>query len=117
MNEFRRSTPWDYRRSAAGLLAVVLLVAWAYLKVTGRDGGSTKFLVGSLGRIGLLLAALCLAWTSLKRPVSWLPPGIAGLLLLGLMVLAARPRLVGVVLPAITLLTTLGFVVRILKKA
>jgi hypothetical protein len=114
MNDFRRSPPLDYRRAIVGGASALLLIVGGYLKYSGQ---STEFLNGPLGRIGIFLAVVFIAWPSLRRPMSWLPPGIAGIILIGMMVLAARPRLVAVVLPAIAILTTAGFVVRIFKKA
>ena len=83
------------------------LAAWKY----GDETWST-FASAAMGRIGLVMAALWLAWPSLQRPARWLPPGIAVACVIGLMVLAAKPRLIFVVLPAIGTLTVLTGMVR-----
>jgi hypothetical protein len=113
MNDFRRSPPIDYRRAVVGGISALLLIISGYLKYAGR---SSEFLNGPVGRIGIFMAVLFIAWPSLRRPMSWLPPGIAGIILIGMMVLAARPRLVTVILPVLAILTTAGFIARIFKK-
>ena len=100
-----------YRRLLTLVISISLLVgsllAWLY-----GDPGWSTFASAALGRMGLVLGALWLAWPSLRRPASWLPPGIAVACIIGLMVLAARPRLVVVVIPIIGGLTMLATVIR-----
>lgn len=67
------------------------------------------------GRIGLVLGALWMAWPSLLRPASWLPPGFAVLGVFVLAVLAAHPRLIVVLLPAFGGLLVFATVVRAMR--
>ena len=67
----------DYRRVlvlviAIGLLLTCGIVTWKY-----GQAGSSKFVAAATGRVGLVMVALWLAWPSLRKPASWLPPGFA----------------------------------------
>ena len=101
----------DARRTLVLILAVVLLIGSAAAWWLGREGAAT-FAAAAMGRIGLVMGALWLAWPSLRRPARWLPPGVAVLGVVALGVLAASPRLVIVVIPAFSVLIALGAVVR-----
>jgi hypothetical protein len=76
------------------------------------DKSWSTFASAAMGRMGLVMGALWLAWPSLSRPARWLPPGIAVACVLGLIVLAAQPRFVVFVLPAIGLLTFVASIAR-----
>lgn len=76
------------------------------------DKSWSTFASAAMGRIGLVMGALWLAWPSLSRPARWLPPGIAVACVLGLIVLAAQPKLLVFVLPAIGVLTFLATIAR-----
>jgi hypothetical protein len=107
----------DGRRITVGALAVVLLITSAMLTFWPSQAGSSNFAAASFtGRIGLVLAALWLAWPSLQRPASWLPPGIPILCVVALAVTAANPRLIVVAIPAIGALTLLATFVRTFRK-
>ena len=106
----------DGRRITVGLLAGVLLVTSAALTYWQDQAGASNFAASAAGRIGLVLAALCLAWPSLQRPARWLPPGIAVLCLGALVAIAATPKLVVVVIPALGMLTVLATFVRAFRK-
>ncbi len=105
----------DHRRTLVLLAAIGLLAgsmaAWWY-----SGSGSGSFAAAAMGRIGLVLAALWLAWPSLRRPARWLPPGMAVAGVLMLVVLAARPQLRHVLIPAFIALITLGTIVRMFKR-
>jgi hypothetical protein len=111
----KREEETDIRRTLILVSAITLLIgsvaAWWY-----GEGGSGSFAAAAMGRIGLVLAALWLAWPSLRRPASWLPPGMAVAGVLMLAVLAAQPRLVVVAIPAFIGLLTLAAVVRSVKR-
>ena len=112
MNESETNSP-DIRRIAVLILAVGLLIAcgvlsWRY--------GQANVAAAATGRIGLVLGALWLAWPSLRRPAQWLPPGLAVMSVLALVVLAARPRLIIVVIPALGTLLALGTIIRLMKR-
>ena len=99
------------RRTIVLVLSIALLVAsglaWGFGKTSGFSLAADM-----MSRIGLLLGALWLAWPSLRRPAKWLPPGIAVACVVGLMVLAAQPRFIVFVLPALGVLTFLASIMR-----
>ncbi len=107
--------PIDPRRTIMLLLAITLLAGSLAAKWYGT-GGSANFAAGAMGRIGLVLGALWLAWPSLQRPARWLPPGIAVAIVIALGVLAAQPHLRVVVIPAFAGLLGLAAIVRMLKR-
>ena len=106
----------DVRRHLILALAIGLGVASGMLSWKYGQAGSAKFAAAACGRIALTMAALWLAWPSLRRPAQWLPPGmaVAGVILLA--VLAAQPRLVIVAIPAFGLLLALATVIRMSKR-
>ena len=106
-----KKSPEDPRRWLVLGIAVASLTGSLLCYWFGNQNAST-FLAAALGRIGLVLGALWLAWPSLRKPAQWLPSGAAMICLLALIVLAARPRLVVFVIPAAGLLITLGMFVR-----
>ncbi len=102
----------DGRRIVVGVLALILLITSAVTTFWITEAGSANFAAAASGRIGLVLAALWLAWPSLRRPASWLPPGIPVLCVIALAAIAAQPRLVIVAVPAVAMLTILATFVR-----
>ncbi len=101
----------DHRRTIVLVLAIVLLTTYVFSSWSNLGGASGEFTRAASGRIGLLLIALWLAWPSLRRPASWLPPGMAVAGVITLAVLAAQPKLIIAAVPAfLTLLTVAGFV-------
>ena len=102
----------DSRRTLVLILAVALLLGGASAWWWGGEQGTATFAAAAMGRIGLVMAALLLAWPSLQRPARWLPPGVAVLGVVALGVLAASPRLVIVVVPALSVLIALAAIVR-----
>lgn len=105
----------DYRRWLVLGIAVVCFAIWVWTTFLLGSSGSTKFLSAASGRIALVLVALWLAWSSLQRPARWLPPGFAMMLIVTLCVLAARPKLIIVAIPALGVLLALATVIRVLK--
>jgi len=106
----------DIRRLMVLVIGVASMIVWAFLRWNYGTEGSTKFATAATGRIGLVLIALWLAWDSLQRPARWLPPGFAMALVVGLCILAARPRLIIVVIPALGILLTVSVFVRMFKR-
>lgn len=74
------------------------------------------FVTAALLRVGLVLGALWLAWDSLKRPARWLPPGLAVAGVIGIVVVAAQPRLLLAIGPALGVLALLSGVMRIFRS-
>ena len=107
--------PKDYRRALVLLVAMLCFAIWGAITFLHGQSGSAKFVAAAAGRIALVMVALWLAWSSLQRPASWLPPGFAMMLVVALAILAARPRLIIVAIPALGVLLALATVVRILK--
>lgn len=108
-------SPPDYRRLMVLLLGI-LFGACSFAAWWWGAGGSGNFATGAMGRIGLVFVALWLAWPSLQRPASWLPPGMAVGCVVLLAVLAARPRLVMVAVPVFLGLLTLSAIVRTINR-
>ena len=94
------------------LVISIVLIGGALMAWQSGDESWSVFVSAIMGRMGIVMAALWLAWPSLQRPASWLPPGIAVACVLGLVVLAANPRLVVFVIPALGALTLLATIVR-----
>ena len=82
----------------------------------GDVGATSRFASESLLRIAIVLGCLWMAWPSLKRPAAWLPAGVAGACLVGLMAIAARPKLVVMVVPVVGVIATLATVKRMFSS-
>jgi hypothetical protein len=105
----------DPRRAIVLALSITLLVGSLAARWYG-EGGSGSFATSAMGRIGLVMGALWLAWPSLQRPAQWLPPGIAVAMVVALGVLAAQPKLIFPAIFAITALFAVSAIVRSLKR-
>ncbi|TWU41811.1 hypothetical protein [Novipirellula artificiosorum] len=101
----------DRRRSVL-LLVVVLMMTLSVVAWWFGDDNASRFAAAAMGRIGLVLGALWLAWPSLRRPAQWLPAGVSVIGVVALMVLAAQPRLIFAVLPAVGTLMALTVAVK-----
>ena len=105
-----------------GAVAALLLATAALGLATDRlvglfgDVSTAEFFSAICLRIGLVLAALCLAWESLKRPAAWLPPGLAVAGVVGIAILAAQPRLILVLMPIAGVLLVLGGIIRAFRR-
>lgn len=104
------------RRRLVLIIAIVLLSVSAGVSWWFGDDSTARFAASGTGRIGLVMAALWLAWPSLRRPAAWLPPGIAVGVVIALAVVAFQPRLIVVVVPAVGLLFTLAAAVRAMRR-
>ncbi|KAA5545612.1 hypothetical protein FYK55_07800 [Roseiconus nitratireducens] len=92
----------------------ISLGAWWF----GSDAsGSSNFLSAASGRIGIVLAALWLAWPSLKRPAKWLPASAPVIGIIALIVVAAQPKLILPAIPIVAGLVTLSALVRAFRRA
>ena len=106
--------PPDHRRTIVLVLSIVLLLAYLF-GLTSAEDGNFKLISEMMGRVGLFLAALWLAWPSLQKPAQWVPPGVAMLCLIGLVILAAQPRLRVFVIPVIAAAIAFGVVVKAIR--
>jgi hypothetical protein len=113
-NSHSNRKPIEHRRLLVLVMSVTLLVGYG-IGLTVNDQSGFKPLSEMMGRIGLLLGALWLAWDSLRRPAQWLPPGMALASILVLAVLAAQPKLIVAALPALGVLIAVSVVVRALR--
>ena len=117
----RASAESDYRRLTAGLLAAGLLTTAAigyatpWLQNWIGSESTTQFVVSAMTRIGLVLGAIWLAWDSMRRPASWLPPGLAMVGVVGIVVIAAQPKLIFAIVPLLGGLAVLTSVVRVFR--
>jgi len=91
------------------LTALAFAIHYFYGGVIGGVGAV------SVGRTALMLGAIWFAWPSLQKPVNWLPPGIAAVILLAIVAVAMQPRMALVVIPAVGGLITLASFVRMLR--
>jgi len=110
----KHEPPKDYRRTLVCVMSVALLAGYGYGLSIDEESGF-KLASQMMGRIGLLLGALWLAWPSLRRPAQWLPPGMALACVLTLVALAAQPKLIVVAIPAVGALIALSAVVRSIR--
>lgn len=105
-----RESTTDWRRILLAVLTLCLLIAGGALWFSGDDK-----LWHMLMRPALAFGCLWLAWPMVRRPVHWLPPGVAAAVLLGIGAVAARPRLLVVVLPMAGVLGALAAVIRVVR--
>jgi len=105
----------DGRRSIVLLVAIVMLctsmASWWW-----GESSFARFSSAALGRMGLVLAAIWMAWPSLRRPAAWFPAAVPVIGIVALMVLAAQPRLLFAVLPAAGMLMALSVVVKMFRR-
>lgn len=105
----------DARRLSLLVVSAVILIA-AVASWWFKLGGPDDLPAQMLGRIGIVLAALWLAWPSLKRPAMWLPAGAPVIGIVALIVVAAQPRLLLPAIPMVAVLISLSAIVRAFRK-
>lgn len=112
------SDGWAFRRRLVGGVAVLMLIVAGVGQFTGvieewsGSASTGRFTVAALTRIGLVLGAIWLAWDSLRKPARWLPPGLALVGVIGIVMVAAQPKLVIAILPLFGFLTIFTSVLR-----
>ena len=101
------------QRHLIGIFALIFLSSAALLAL--RDFRDTEFLLSVFLRVGLVLAAIWLAYRQVQQLAKllpgWLLAGLLGLVLL----IAVRPKLVWLIFPAMLVLGALQVVGWILK--
>jgi hypothetical protein len=112
---------WSLRRKLVLAVAVLgaaggllLPYVWDASGERAADQGRAQVVANSLLRIGIVMFALWLAMPSLRKPMLWVPPGLAALGLVGIAAVAAQPRLLLIMLPALGAVWALRFVARFL---
>ncbi|WP_168565720.1 hypothetical protein [Crateriforma spongiae] len=111
----RRSGGIDWMRHAVLLIAVILFVVAVVVRQSETAAGG-QFFGAACFRIGLVFAAVWLAWDSLRRPARWFPP-VALMAGLGVLAaIAAQPRLALVMIPAAGAIVAIGAVVRGMRQ-
>ncbi|WP_404305005.1 hypothetical protein [Neorhodopirellula lusitana] len=114
----RQNKSPNYRRLAAGGLAALLLSVAAigamttWMETWFGSQSTRDFVIAAMTRIGLVLGAIWLAWDSMRRPASWFPPGLAMAGVVGIVVVAAQPKLILAVVPLLGGLAVLSSVLR-----
>lgn len=112
----KQSKPNESRRNLLLAVSLLLLLSGLWLRLRGGDS-ALVFASASMLRIGLVMGMLWLAWPSLRRPSQWLAPGMAAVIVLTLIVIAANPRLALVAIPAAGGLITIGAVIRAFRSS
>lgn len=112
----------DIRRTMAGSVAFLLLAiaATAYLTnwLTDWTGSqsTSEFIVSAMTRIGLVIGAIWLAWDSMRRPAQWIPPGLAVAGVVGIIVVAAQPKLIFAIVPLLGGLAVFTSIIRAVRR-
>ncbi len=89
------------RRASIGIIGIVLLIAGGVLYgIYGVQGGTGSAICGACVRVGIVMLALWLAFPQVSR----VPPWIYGCSLAALIVIAAKPRAIIWVGPALVAL-------------
>ncbi len=105
------------QRHAVGLLALILLTAGlAGLFVYGVADDRTSMYLSICIRIGMVLAAIWLAFPQLLRLTEEFSPWMVGMLALCGIVVILRPRSIVVIGPLMLVLGTLYFIGWLLNK-
>ncbi|EMI41045.1 hypothetical protein [Rhodopirellula sp. SWK7] len=119
-NEAAKS--WAFRRRLVGGASLVMLLVAGIGYFTGRledwtgSASTSQFTLAALTRIGLVLGAMWLAWDSLRKPARWLPPGLAVIGVVGIVMVAAQPKLIIAILPMFGVITVLTSVLRAFRR-
>lgn len=99
---------------------MLLVAGTGYFTGTLEDwtgsASTSQFALAALTRIGLVLGAMWLAWDSLRKPARWLPPGLAMIGVVGIVMVAAQPKLIIAILPMFGVITVLTSVLRAFRR-
>lgn len=87
-----------------------------YFHFFADSESGSKFASNSVLRVGIVLIALWIALPTLRRPLSWLPPGIVAACLIAIGVVAAQPKLIFVLAPAAGVLVAIAGFARVFRK-
>jgi hypothetical protein len=104
----RRSVAGGWRRWTLLGLGIGGITLGIWQNTLDQQEGGGQFASNSLLRIGIVMIALWLALPTLKKPISWVPPGVVVVCLVAVGAVAAQPKLIFVIAPAVGLLLTLG---------
>ena len=118
----KQDSSFAYRRTLTGFLSVFLLITAGTFAMTTwmtdwvGSQSTRDFLIAGMTRIGLVFGAIWLAWDSLKRPARWLPPGLAVAGVIGIVVVAAQPKLILAIVPLLGGLAILSSILRAFRR-
>lgn len=112
----RRQQRIDYRKWLLLIIGVACVSSGIYINAVDRGEMGQRFASNSIMRIGIVLLALWLALPALKKPLSWLPPGIVAFCLVMVGVLAAQPKLIFVIAPAAGVALAFGGIARFFRR-
>lgn len=107
--------PPEIRRWLALAISIALFATAVFFWLASSDS-SGEFFAAACFRIGLVLGALWLAWPQLKRPARWLPASAPVIGVIGLIAIAAQPRLVFPAIAIVGTLITLSTFVQLFRK-
>lgn len=119
-SEKQESLPRSWRRQTVLAGACVAFALAAGVEILGRyypgfATGRGEFTGNSLFRLGIVLGALWLAMPSLSRPLQWLPPVFATILLVCVGVVVIQPKFLLVLLPVVLTAMSFAWVWRLLR--
>jgi hypothetical protein len=111
----------DPMRGFVLVLTVLFAAAAAAIWWGVNHWGTTNslWMVSSVGmtRLALVLAAMWLAWPTIRRPAMWLPPGLAAIALIAIGVCVVHPGLARVIIPLLGTLMALAGFIRFFRNA
>jgi len=81
--------------------AAAAVIWWVWSDSEHSAGSLIKVAPIGLVRLAMVMAALWLAWPTIRKPALWFPPGILLISLVAVGVCAIQPRLALALLPAV----------------
>lgn len=107
--------PSDPMRGMILVLTIIFALAAGGIRWGVYQWGPSNslWMVSSVGmtRLALVLAAMWIAWPTIRRPAMWLPPGVAAIALVALGACVVQPRLAIAMIPLLGgLIALAGFV-------
>ena len=107
------------RRLVLGGLAIGMLALATVMYVSMWQSGGGASLggpAGILGRVGLVLLAIFLAWPVLEKQADRIPLFLLGTLLGGILFLAIRPQMGRIIVALVALMFAIHFGLRFLSQ-
>jgi hypothetical protein len=105
----------NVRRHALGVLALVFLTAAVVLWLN-QGGDQSQALLGFCSRLGLILGVLWMAFPQVQNLPTRLPTRLVLALVLGGLIVVARPRVLALVAVIVALIAGLEFAGRLMRN-